>query len=66
MWVCSVNHATHTIALRGQWDHSDTTLRHIREFLAQCCDERFAHVSKREFITAVRSGREIHGWPIVL
>lgn len=64
--VCTVNRATHTIALREQWDRSNTTLRHIREFLAQCCDERFAHASKRQLIAAVRSGREIHGWPIVL
>ena len=64
--VCSVNRATHTIALREQWDRSNTTLRHVREFLAQCCDERFAHASKRQLIAAVRSGREMHGWPIVL
>lgn len=30
--VCSVNRATHTIALREQWDRSNTTLRHVREF----------------------------------
>lgn len=64
--VCTVNRATRTITLREQWDRSNTTLRHVREFLAQCCNERFAHVSKREFIAAVRSGRKMHRWPIVL
>lgn len=64
--VCTVNRATRTITLREQWDRSNTTLRHVREFLAQCCNERFAHVSKRQLIAAVRSGRRIHRWPIVL
>lgn len=64
--TCTVNHATHTIMLRGAWDYSNTTLRHIREFLAQYCDEKFIRARKREFIAAARSGREIHGWPIVL
>lgn len=64
--VCTVNRATRTITLREQWDRSNTTLRHVREFLAQCCNERFAHTSKRQLIAAVRSGRRIHRWPIVL
>lgn len=45
--VCTVNRATRTITLREQWDRSNTTLRHVREFLAQCCNERFAHASKK-------------------
>ena len=64
--VCTVNRACHTITLYEAWDHSNTTLRHVREFLSQCCDERFAHARKRELNAAVRSGREMHGWPIML
>lgn len=64
--VCTVNRATRTITLREQWDRSNTTLRHVREFLAQCCDERFIHARKRELNAALRSGQGIHGWPIVL
>lgn len=45
--VCTVNRATRTITLREQWDRSNTTLRYVREFLAQCCNERFAHASKK-------------------
>lgn len=30
--VCTVNRATRTITLREAWDHSNTTLRHVREF----------------------------------
>lgn len=31
----------------------------------QAAYERFAHASKRQLIAAVRSGREMHGWPII-
>lgn len=64
--VCTVNRACHTITLHEAWDHSNTTLRHVREFLSQCCDERFIHARKRELIATVRSGRRIHRWSIVL
>ena len=64
--VCTVNRATHAIALREQWDRSNTTLRHIREFLAQYCDEKFIRARKREFSLAFRPGLEMCGWQIVL
>lgn len=64
--VCTVNYTYWTITLHEDWAYSNTTLRHVREFLAQCCDERFVYTCKREFSMAFVDGQEIHGWQVVL
>lgn len=52
------------ITLTWAWDYSATTLRHVREFLAQYADAAFAHTSKRDIARALESG-ELHGFSVL-
>lgn len=59
--VAFVHPALHYVQLFEAWDYSPTTLRHVREFLAQMCGEGFFKLKKRDL---ARLG-EFKGWRIV-
>lgn len=59
--VALVMPALHYVQLFEAWDYSPTTLRHVREFLAQLCGEGFFKLKKRE----LASKGEFEGWRIV-